>query len=204
MSDETSGLWLTLAQAAAERGLSEKTLRKRIAAGEVEGRKVPLDGGGTAWRVRPLGGSESGVPVSVPAVTEPRAGIGPEVKSTAPVDSQAVPVAERNIAPEVTGTRAGTAPELSRLSELRDEVKFLRALVEQRDRDAAELRAALRKALEAMPKAIAAPADTDAPQAPQSAVNRTVDNQPRPAPSGSQRPAGREFRPLWRLILGLR
>jgi hypothetical protein len=42
------------------------------------------------------------------------------------------------------------------LTQLQSENLFLRGLVEQRDRDAAELRAALRKALDAMPKAIEA------------------------------------------------
>ncbi|RYX80634.1 hypothetical protein EON83_27800 [bacterium] len=44
-----------------------------------------------------------------------------------------------------------------RESQYKEEIRFLRGLVEQRDRDAAELRAALREALRAMPKQLAAP-----------------------------------------------
>jgi hypothetical protein len=50
------------------------------------------------------------------------------------------------------------------VADLRDEVMFLRGLIEQRDRDAAELRASLREALRAMPKQLGA---GDAPAMPQ-------------------------------------
>jgi hypothetical protein len=200
MSETTPDEWLTLAKAAAERGLSEKTLRKRIAAGLVTGQKVPLEGGGMAWRVQPMGGCES----SAPVITEPRAGTVPEVKST-------VPVAERNIAPEVTGTRAGSAPVAgedaakdARLAELRDEVKFLRSALEARDRDAAELRAALREALKMSNRALPAPNDESPPQAPQRAENAPAGNQAQPAKRGQQRPAEREARALWARLLGYR
>lgn len=50
------------------------------------------------------------------------------------------------------------------VEQLRSENFFLRSLLEQRDRDAAEIRAALRKALELAPKAIEAPKGTDGPK----------------------------------------
>lgn len=43
-----------------------------------------------------------------------------------------------------------------RESELKEEIRFLRGLVEQRDRDAAELRAALREALKVVPRQLTA------------------------------------------------
>jgi excisionase family DNA binding protein len=87
------------------------------------------------------------------------------------------------------------------MAHLVEENAFLRRAVEQRDRDAAELRAALRKALDAMPKAITAPADSDAPQAPQLAAFPQKGNQAQPARNGARRPAQRA---LWRVILGIR
>lgn len=51
-----------------------------------------------------------------------------------------------------TSTRQTADVSSERVAELREEVRFLRGLVEQRDRDAAELRAALREALKAQPK----------------------------------------------------
>jgi hypothetical protein len=45
------GVWLSVTEAAARVGVSEKTLRKRISAGTVEAEKVALDGGGWKWQV---------------------------------------------------------------------------------------------------------------------------------------------------------
>ncbi len=85
---------------------------------------------------------------------------------------------------------------------------FLRGLVEQRDRDAAELRAALREALKmsnrALP-AVSANAGTEsALQAPQLAQIPPAGNQQATAKSGQQRPAERDARPLWARLLGYR
>lgn len=51
-----------------------------------------------------------------------------------------------------TTARQTTGLSTEREKELRDEIVFLRGLVEQRDRDAAELRAALRDALKITPR----------------------------------------------------
>jgi hypothetical protein len=75
----------------------------------------------------------------------------------------------------------------------REEILFLRGLVEQRDRDAAELRAALREALKAMPKAITA-GDGVSTQAPARDVATKRDETTEPAqpignaPNTAQRP----------------
>ncbi len=73
--------------------------------------------------------------------------------------------------------------------------------VEAANRDAAELRAALRKALDAMPKQITA-ADVELRNAtPQTPVAETSSGS---QPTGQQPTARREPRPLWKLILGMR
>ena len=95
--------------------------------------------------------------------------------------------------------------------ELRDQVKFLRTALEARDRDAAELRAALRTALAAMPKAL-----TDGESSTQNVVNESAQNAPQ-APqnvaavkaqsstrNAPQMNRAREMRPLWKVILGIR
>ncbi len=50
MSDDQRD-WLTVTEAAAQIGVSEKTLRKRINAGTIEAQKITLPAGGVAWRV---------------------------------------------------------------------------------------------------------------------------------------------------------
>jgi excisionase family DNA binding protein len=77
--------------------------------------------------------------------------------------------------------------DAERIAELKAEVLFLRGLVEQRDRDGAELRAALREALKLAPKQLQA--GTQPPQAAQSA---TANNVPSATPASAQRPAKRD------------
>lgn len=64
-------------------------------------------------------------------------------------------------------TNDTTARQVAGLSsereiELKEEIRFLRGLVEQRDRDAAEMRAALREALKAHPKQLSQSTDESA------------------------------------------
>jgi hypothetical protein len=136
--------YLTVSQYAALIGVSEKTARKRISRGDVKAERVALPGGGWAWHV---------YPERLEAV-----GNRLEVQN----ESESVPTNERL---ESVTVAVGTLPTAKvptvptdamaeRLAQSREEILFLRGLIEQRDRDAAELRAALRKALEAMPKAL--------------------------------------------------
>lgn len=90
----------------------------------------------------------------------------------------------------------------------REEIIFLRGLVEQHQRSEAELRAALREALRAMPKAIEAGSGStptvareDAPQRDESAPMANYTG--KSAKSSPRRPQ-REMRPLWKVILGIR
>jgi hypothetical protein len=186
----------TLAQGAAAYGVSEKTLRKRIHAGEVSGEKVALEGGGIGWRVA----MPTNAPEVAPEVGTERAGTVPVGKQGAPVVFDSVP----EVAPVVTVPRAGSAPEPGRLEELRDEVKFLRAALEARDRDAAELRAALREALKISNRAIMPPMNESAQDARQDAQNIETGKEARPAASVAQSGTRREARPLWKVILGVR
>jgi hypothetical protein len=205
----------TLSQAAAALGMSEKTLRKRIHAGEVEGEKVSLEGGGVAWTVYLHSSAPEVVPEAERNFTATRAGSSkhrngsaPEGESTAPEPKTTVPEAERQNAPEVTVTRAGSAPEGDFIAHLQSENTFLRGLIEQRDRDAAELRAVMREMSKAMPKALAARDDTSthvaARNEPQAAelgrTTETTQGREKAPESGT----AREARPLWKLILGMR
>jgi hypothetical protein len=208
---------VTLSQAAAHFGISEKTLRKRIHAGVVRAEKLPLNGGGVGWMVFLDGRAGSGME-TVPEVGTEQNGSVPELLEAVPEVISTVTEAQRNIAPEVTATRAGSVPEVeARVLAAENEVRVLsealqradqateraernadqwRNQVEAANRDAAELRIALREALRAMPKQLNA-ADVELRNAtPQTPIAETS-----PA---SQPTARREPRPLWKLILGLR
>jgi hypothetical protein len=136
--------YLTVSQYAALIGVSEKTARKRISRGDVKAEHVALPSGGWAWHVYP----------------ERLEAVGNRLE--AQNESESVPTNERlesvtvavGSVPTVKVPTVPTDAMAERLAQSREEILFLRGLVEQRDRDAAELRASLRKALEAMPKAL--------------------------------------------------
>jgi hypothetical protein len=164
--------WLSLSQAAARLGVSEKTLRRRIHAGEVEGEKTAMDGGGLAWRVRldrlPDGGARdkcSQSTLNVPeAVSEPsgaRAGTVPELIHSQTARDGSGMDKRAGTVPEVVPELSDSVPEpktdsgqSTLTAHLLEENKFLRGALEARDRDAAELRAALREALKLSNRAL--------------------------------------------------
>lgn len=101
-------------------------------------------------------------------------------------------------------TQPDAAPDYAAryCEQLERENAFLRAQVEEGNRNAAELRAALREALKAQPRQLAAP---DA--APESPLERaqivTLTNTPSPTPEAIKTPK-REMRPLWKVVFGIR
>ncbi len=99
--------------------------------------------------------------------------------------------------------QAGSTPDVTAsLAQSREEILFLRGLVEQRERDAAELRAALREALKAMPKAITAGNESAPIEAAQGAQSTQANETTPPPVIGSQRGAqARVLRPWQRAIM---
>jgi hypothetical protein len=192
--NEPAGEWLTVSQAAAAAGVSEKTLRKRIARGEVKAQRATLPTGGWAWKVdaaglepsnrfQPLEGSREGTPGSL--------------DGSAPEGLEAV----REVTTEVPGVPLPSvptgAPEVVREVEMlredrerdREQINFLRAALEARDRDAAELRAALRAALQISQRALPSGNTGNAPQGAQSVPNEERHAPPSSAPQrGSNAP----------------
>lgn len=173
--------YLTVSQAAARLGISERTLRKRIKAGEVEAEKRAIDGGGVAWHVQ-LSQGRAGSEPEAERKNEPEARRKSFESESASERKRAGSGTET--APEVSDTRAGSEPEAALLDYLRTENEYLKSQIdawrlqaEAANRTAAETSAALRKALEAMPKALTSggnleqvrtekTAREDAPQAP--------------------------------------
>ena len=84
--------------------------------------------------------------------------------------------------------------------------ELLKLQLEDANRNAAELRAALRKALEIAPRQLpTAPPDAATPTAPpERAQIASANNVPTEAPEAVKSPPRRKARPLWRAMLGLK
>jgi hypothetical protein len=149
MSESTAGgEWLTVAQAANRLGVSPRAVQKRCANGTLAARRVSTPAG-DRWEVEAANLDASRTRAGEPIGREPR-------EPDASLDGVSrlepcAPVANLDANPRAIG-REPDANEPTREAELREEVKFLRSLLEARDRDAAELRAALREALRLAPK----------------------------------------------------
>lgn len=154
--------WLTVSQAAAARGISERTLRKRIKAGEIEAEKRAQVGGGVAWCVAPLATETEAERKRDGSETENRTGSEPEAERKA--FKHEMPTGRKRNGSETevsdprngnrTGSGTGSGTEAERIAEMRGEIQFLRGVVEAQNRDAAEMRATMRALVAAMPKAL--------------------------------------------------
>jgi hypothetical protein len=176
--------WLSVADAAGRLGISTKTLRKRMAGGEVAFRRVVLARGGAAYEVEMESGLESEMERSKPMFqtdaskfqsdfqTEEkngrngsrngtpssvnRSGLETEMESSKPTSiSTSKPMPESSKpALEMQNEVARLQADLERE---REGAAFLRGVIEQLQRDGAETRNALREALKLAPKALSAP-----------------------------------------------
>ena len=177
---DSSDQWITAAEAAALEGITTRAAQRRAAAGKYEAKRVETQQG-EQWLINPA--TLKGRPTTPTDATD-----SPDPKADSTPDRHPD---RRDPDPD--------APTRKEVEKLESEVAFLRGLVEQRDRDAAELRAALREALRAMPKQLGegAPAVLQPP---------TVTGEP-DAPSASKTPdraRKREPRPFWKIFLGIR
>jgi len=192
--------YLTVSEAAAALGISERQARRyagRLApddrreagheAGQMTGALVRLEAM-EAEREKATGRAKTH---TMPDALTPEAGHAPDVRPDTTPDAQSGEV----------------------LALLKSENAFLRNMLEARDRDAAELRAALRKALDALPKALTdgstpnAEKTTryDAPQATQTAPGDvTPTAQKQAAQRGEKRPKLTAWQRVAARILGIR
>ncbi len=129
MSEE----YLTVAEAAARLGISTRAVQKRCANGSITAQRI-----GGQWQVLQLDAMRT----------------DSHSKRTEPANERTIGREPNHELASQNELQNEPAAAAALLAQSRDEVLFLRGLIEQRDRDAAELRAALRKALEAMPKAL--------------------------------------------------
>jgi hypothetical protein len=87
---------------------------------------------------------------------------------------------------------------------LLEENRFLRAALEARDRDAAELRAALREALKISSRALVESTSTEAIQGDLSGQSTLSVQVPPMETKAPQTAYKREARPFWKVFLGIR
>ncbi len=189
MSEE----YLTVSQAAAALGISERQARRYA------GRLAPDDRREAGHEA----GHMTGALVSLAAMQIERE------KATGRALADATP----DIRPDALTHEAGhddrprpdATPDAQSgevLTLLKSENAFLRGLIEQRDRDAAELRAALRSALNAMPRALTRGNESAPIEAATAPENAQVKETTPPAVSSAQRGASaRVLRPWQRAVM---
>ncbi len=128
--------------------MSDKTIWRRARRGELTARKVKGARGVLVWEIASNQCGQSNRPTgqTIPATNAANRPTSPEIEREAsgqtirtPNGQTAKATGQTDTTPDDTGARF--------MAHLEAENKFLRAALEQRDRDAAELRSALRAAL---------------------------------------------------------
>lgn len=220
---QSSTRWLTVAEAAAQIGISERAIQRRCKSGKLRARLIATPTG-QQWEIDPTELEENTKPSGDSPDTSDRDDT--QRRDTNDRDDAETTQTTGETTPTTATAPTGTTPTTVRddsrdtqanddlaakyVAQLETENRFLRAAVEARDRDAAELRAALRKALETMPKQITSGegSSTRLDENAQNEAQRDMENVPptktTSAANALQRPARREMRPLWKVILGLR
>jgi hypothetical protein len=174
-SESPQAAWLSVSEAAARCGISTKTLRKRMASGAVNFRRVSLARGGAAYEVEMETVLEGSKPMFQTDFQTDRKSSKPTSHKgyiSGGVLSVKSPLCVTGLEVEMESSKptSKTMPESSkptsisseREAELKEEISFLRGIVESDRRDMAELRAALREALKAMPKQLTSGSETGA------------------------------------------
>lgn len=203
-------LWLSVARVAQLEGVSVRAVQRRCQSGKYRARRTQTPQGerlevdATTLATR---GATPAKNDATHATQRHDAGDGEPEKRRDARDALgiAAPVPE-------TQNSQGRDFAARYVERLESENDFLRRALEQRDRDAAELRAALREALKASPRQLDAPTDTpetspahaprDAPSDSDSSPNAQT---PASSPQDAKgRMPAKELRPLWKVVLGIR
>ena len=217
-SDATGAtLWLSVAQAAEAEGVSVRAVQRRCQSGKYRSRRAQTSQGerlevdAATLTNHATQGRDARDDEGITPATQRRDGRDDEPQQRrdardAKASDEGAAVPDRRADEEAARLRAEVERERQEREQDREEIRFLRGLVEQRDRDAAELRAALRKALEIAPRQLPSPGPPDtAPK------NRYMESpshsrkEPEPKQQAQKNAAPKkEPRPLWKLVLGIK
>jgi excisionase family DNA binding protein len=145
--------WLTVSQAAAALGISERTVRRRCESGKLAANLATTDNG-REWQI------EAAAAIGAATAADAAANIGqgadrvrPQNQSILSDVSEAAAIGAATV--EGVSDQSTLVPMLrEQLADAREMNAFLRGALEARDRDAAELRAALREALKLSNRAL--------------------------------------------------
>ncbi len=154
---EAPARWVSTSAAASALGVSERTVLRRAAAGKLESRKET-----TARGVMVVVSLESqDVPTGADRV---RTGADTQTTLKSALNGSEVPTG-------ADGADRGADTTLT--AHLLEENRFLRGQIQEGNRNAAELRAALRKALDSAPKMLTSGTTATTPESPVSSDKRT-------------------------------
>jgi hypothetical protein len=160
-SPETGAVWLSAAAAAQVLGVSEKTVWRRAKVGQLIGRKVTSARGGLVWEIalnptgQPTGQTDR--PDTKPT-GQRLYKIEQNLTENQGFDAQTDRTSRADKTDRPTGQNGATdrTKEVELLEDAlareRENAAFLRGVIEQLQRDGAETRATLRKALDGQPK----------------------------------------------------
>ncbi len=204
-----SGDWLTVSQAAAALGISERAVQKRCASGKLAARRVETPQG-TRWEIDANQITRTVTRTSEPNARTLDANQDANQRTKSPEPRELTHEIGREPANHQDANHANRQNDFQ--AHLLEENRFLRTLIEQRDRDAAELRAALRKALDSVPKALpestSSTRDESGENAPQLAqMPQTGKQSPetkKDTQSGLRGEGLRDLRAIFKKILGVR
>jgi len=217
-SSTRSGEWLTVSQAAAMLGRSERTTRRMCESGALAATMEANESGGRAWfiekasvdraDVRPNNAATKGMTARPHSKRE---------KSERTQNDAAIVDRADSVRPEDAAMLLREKD--ARIDDLRAQVESQKLQIEAANRQAAEATAALREYLKMQAKALPAPADEttssstrsdpvvsrrDAPQQPQnSSMSQETPDTKKAAQSGLRGEGLRELRTIFRKLFGL-
>ncbi len=199
-SSTRSGDWLTVSQAAAALGISERQARRDAKRLKTDDRR---DAGHMAGHDAGHKSGSRPALVRLQALRDVRENAVSRLKFAAPdIQTDTVPDTIEPDAGHMT---------VALLSQLQSENAFLRAQVEAANRQAAEATAALREYLKMQAKALPearsstrSDAETSRENRQEAPINAATGKQSQDEKSAALIKARREMRPLWKVILGLR
>jgi hypothetical protein len=198
-SEPSATQWRTVAQVAQLLGITPRAIQRRCQAGKYVTRRVDTPKG-EAWEID--------------AASIETTATGTANATATDHERQAEPFGERTANQgERSANDSQSQPDFAAryIAQIEAENRFLKLQIEEGNRNAAELRAALRKAIDAQPRQLTT-GTSAAPEVAQirpqiAATSNTSTDAQTPAESpGKAKGAAsrREPRPLWKLLLGVK